>query len=213
MQIIPAIYLFLQYAIGATVVAVILLMLARLLLNYADLNPFGQPVLFIRRLTDPLVNPVRRSLLQFGFGPNVAPLVTILIVILLGYFALLLAESILNTISGVLLCVQALPQQKRAVVAIIGFLLYGFLDVYALLIFIRIIFSWGGVSPYTNRVMRFLVRATDPLLVPLRNMIPPLGMFDLSPIVAFILLWLFKAAVQVVLIAGFFPRNAPVLGN
>ncbi len=195
MQIILALYLLIQSLVVAVVIGVILLMLARLALNYADLNPFSRPVMYLRRWTDPLVNPVRRSLSQFGFGPNIAPLVTILIAILVGWFATLLAESILlKTAGGVLMSAQKLPGQQSALIGMIGWVLYGLLDVYSLLIFIRIIFSWGNIS-YTNRVMRFLVNATDPLLVPLRRMIPPLGMFDLSALVAFILLWLFKAAI------------------
>ncbi|MCA1556168.1 MAG: YggT family protein [Acidobacteria bacterium] len=43
--------------------------------------------------------------------------------------------------------------------------------------------------------MRFLVRATDPLLVPLRRIIPPLGVFDISALVAFLLIWLFQRAI------------------
>lgn len=175
--------------IVAIIVAVIALMLIRLILNYADPNPFSRPVLWVRRLTDPFVNPVRRALLSFGFTPNVAPLVTILIAILLGWFVLQLSDSIFETLIGV-----AMSAQQHSPVRVIGFLLLGLLNIYTLLIFIRIIFSWGMVS-YTNRVMRFLVRATDPLLVPLRRMIPPLGPFDLSPIVAFIILSIFRAAV------------------
>jgi len=201
MLVIQTIYDVLQYAIVAGVGAVILLMLVRLALNYADLNPFGRGGLFVRRPSDPLVNPVRRSLIQFGFGPNLAPLVTILIVILLGYFALRLAGSILNTAAGLLLCAQYVSQQATVVVAMVGLLLYGFLDVYLLLIFIRIVFSWGRVSQ-ANRLMRFLVRATDPLLLPLRQMVPPLAMFDLSPIVAFIIIWLFREAVAFTLLRG-----------
>jgi len=41
--------------------------------------------------------------------------------------------------------------------------------------------------------------------VPLRQMIPPLGMIDISPIVAFILIWLFQAAVAFTLL-----RNWPL---
>lgn len=211
MPVIQLVYALLQYAVVAVVMAVILLMLVRLALNYADLNPFNRSVMFVRRLSDPLVQPVRRSLVQFGFGPNIAPLVTILITILLGYLGLQLARSVLGTVAGLLACAQALPQRTSVVVAMVGFLIYGFLDVYLLLIFIRIIFSWGGVSPHTNRVMRFLVAATDPLLVPLRRMIPPLGMFDLSPLAAFIILWLLQAAVRVVLIQGFMPPAATTL--
>jgi YggT family protein len=190
-----SVYLFIQYLVIAAVLVVVALMLVRLALNYADLNPFSRPVIYVRRLSDPLLNPVRRSLLQFGFGPNITPLVVILITILLGWFVLQLARSILSTVAGV---VDAL--QHARVVAVVGYLLYGFLDLYMLLIVIRIIFSWGGVS-YANRVMRFLVRATDPLLVPLRGMIPPLGVFDISPLVALLILWLLKIAVAAVLLS------------
>ncbi len=188
------IYLFIQYIVAGAALGVIVLMLVRLALNYADVNPFSRPVIYVRRLSDPLVNPVRRGLLQFGFGPNITPLVVILITILLGWFVLQLAESILGMVLGI----------NRAVrggrpVAIVGYLLYGFLDVYMLLIVIRIVFSWGNVS-YANRVMRFLVNATDPFLVPLRRIIPPLGVFDLAALVALLLLWMLKAAVAAVLL-------------
>ena len=194
-QAFASVYFFIQYFIVAVVLGVVALMLVRLALNYADLNPFSRPVIYVRRLSDPLVNPVRRSLLQFGFGPNITPLVVILITILLGWFVLQLAETILGTVAGI---VAALQQGR--VVAVVGYLLYGFLAVYMLLIVIRIIFSWGNVS-YTNRVMRFLVKATDPILVPLRNVVPPLGVFDISPLVALLILWLLKTAVAAVLLS------------
>jgi YggT family protein len=139
---------------------------------------------------------VRRTLAGFGVEPKIAPLITILLVILVGWFAVQLASSVLNTVAGVMLAVS-----RQSVVGVIGYLLYGLLAFYSLLIFIRIIFSWGMVR-YSNPVMRFLVNATDPLLVPLRRMIPPVGMFDLSAIAAFILIWLFQLAVAGTLLMG-----------
>ena len=180
---------FVNLAIIGVIVAAIVLMVLRLLLNYADLNPFSRPVLFVRNLTDPFVNPVRRSLLNFGFAPNMAPLVTILIVILVGWLALNLSNDVIETFYGMFL-----RAREGRMVALVGTLLYGFLSVYSMLILIRIIFSWGMVGT-RNRVMRFLVWATDPLLVPLRRIIPPLGMFDISPLVAFLLIWLFQTAI------------------
>ncbi len=69
----------------------------------------------------------------------------------------------------------------------------------------RIVFSWGMLT-YPNRLMRFLVNTTEPLLGPLRRIIPPLGMIDISPIFAFIILWLLKMAVQGTLIRGGIPQ-------
>jgi len=191
------------FVIVAAIVVVIALMLLRFAINYADANPFSRPVILLRRLTDPFVNPVRRSLMGFGIQPNGAPLVVILLAILLGYFVLMLVGSVLNTLAGV---VHSLTSGKAGgVVALVGYLIYGLLSLYGLLIVIRIIFSWGRVGQ-ENRLMRFLARATDPVLTPLRQMIPPLGMFDLSPIVAFILIWLFQAAVERTLL-----RDLPVI--
>jgi len=76
------------------------------------------------------------------------------------------------------------------------------LSFYSLLIFIRIIFSWGMAS-YSNRLMRLVVNATEPLLGPLRRIVPTVGMFDISPIVAFLIVWVFQAAVAGTLLRGF----------
>ncbi len=175
--------------IVAIIIAVIVLMLVRLLLNYADLNPFSAPVLFVRRWSDPLVDPVRRGLLNFGFPPNAAPLVTILITILLGYFAVRLSDDLIETLVRV-----SYSARTGRPIALIGSLLYGALAVYATLIFIRIVFSWAQLS-YSNRIMRFLINATEPLLGPLRRMIPPFGFFDLSALVAFFIIQLLQVAI------------------
>ncbi len=175
--------------IVAIIIAVIVLMLVRLLLNYADLNPFSAPVLFVRRWSDPLVDPVRRGLLNFGFPPNAAPLVTILITILLGYFAVRLSDDLIETLVRV-----SYSARTGRPIALVGSILYGALAVYATLIFIRIVFSWAQLS-YSNRIMRFLINATEPLLGPLRRMIPPFGFFDLSALVAFFIIQLLQVAI------------------
>ena len=196
MIIISRTLLFVSWAVSAVIIAVILLMVFRMIANYADLNPFAWPSLTIRRLTDAFVLPVRRALMGFGVDPKYSPLVVILIVILLGYFVLQLASTIAGTLSGLLVSLQ-----QGAMVSALGFILYGLVSIYILLIFIRIIFSWGMIS-YSNRIMRFLVNTTEPLLGPLRRMIPPLGAMDISPIVAFLILWLFQQAIAGTLLRG-----------
>lgn len=196
MMIINLVFSLTWYLVTTAIFVVIALMLVRLLINYADPNPFSWPVLTVRRFTDPLITPVRRALVGFGIGPNAAPVVTILLVILVGWFALSLSESILNTAAGILYSAE-----RGLFVAMIGYLLYGALALYSLLLFMRIVLSWGMTS-YGNPVMRFLVQATDPLLVPLRQRMPPLGMFDLSALVAFFIIWLFQAAITGTLLRG-----------
>jgi YggT family protein len=199
MLVISRTFLFFSWAIQLAIVAIIVLMILRLIGDAADLNPFGWASRTLRRLTDGFVMPVRGALRQVGVDPKYAPLVVILVAILLGYFLLQLIATLAMTLSGVITSAQA-----GELFQVLGFILYGLLGIYSLLIFMRIIFSWGMVS-YQNRVMRFLVDATEPLLGPLRRMIPPLGRMDISPIVAFLILWLFQAAVAGTLLRGATP--------
>lgn len=196
MLIISRTFLFLNWAISAIIVGVIVIMVLRLIADAMDLNPFGWISRTLRRLTDGFITPVRGGLRGFGADPKFAPLVVILIAILLGYFVLQLVGTIGSTLVGVLQSVQS-----GAVITALGFILYGLLSIYILLIIIRIVFSWAMIS-YTNRIMRFLVDVTEPLLGPLRRIIPPLGWMDISPIVAFFILWLFQAAVAGTLLRG-----------
>ena len=196
MLIIARTFWFIENAIMVIIAAAIVLMIVRLIADAMDLNPFGWASRTIRRLTDGLVIPVRGGLRGFGMDPKFAPLVVILIVILLGYFVIQLVGTIANTLAGVLESIQT-----GAVFMVLGFILHGLLSIYLLLIIIRIIFSWGMVN-YTNRVMKFLVDVTEPLLGPLRRMIPPLGWLDISPLVAIIIIWLFQAAVAGTLLRG-----------
>jgi len=193
MSILGFIGLLVWYAVVACIMAVIVLMLLRVAVHYADLNPFSWPALTVRRFSDPLVNPVRRRLIGFGLDPKFAPLISILIAIILGYFTLQIVGTVLFTVDGLLRSLRS-----GAIISVVGFLLFGLLAVYSLLIFMRIVFSWGA-SP-TNRIMLFLVRATDPVLVPFRRIIPPLGMFDISPIVVLFLLRLLQEMVAATLL-------------
>ena len=196
MLVISRTFLFFSWAIQVAIVAIIVLMILRLIGDAADLNPFGWASRTLRRLTDGFVMPVRGALRQVGVDPKYAPLVVILVAILLGFFLVQLVETLAITVAGVIAGLQT-----GALFSVIGFILNGLISIYILMIFMRIIFSWGMVS-YQNRVMRFLVDATEPLLGPLRRMIPPLGRMDISPIVAFLILWLFQAAIAGTLLRG-----------
>lgn len=193
MLIFAQIYELFWYAVAATILLLVALILIRTLVNYADLNPFGWPARTVRSLTDPFVNPVRRGLVRAGLEPKLAPLLTILIAVLLGWFAVQLVEAVLFTLNGIVVSLQL-----GRLISLVGFALYGLLAVFALMIFMRIVFSWGASSG--NRVLRFLIRVTEPVMGPFRRLIPPLGMFDISPIVVLLLISLFQRAIMGTLI-------------
>lgn len=69
-------------------------------------------------------------------------------------------------------------------------------------IFLRAIFSWFVTPGSDNVIMRFLVEITEPIISPLRRVIPSMGALDLSPFVAMVLLQLVGGVVQSTLIAA-----------
>jgi YggT family protein len=54
-------------------------------------------------------------------------------------------------------------------------------------IFVRAILSWFPIDPH-NPVVMFLHEITEPILAPLRQVLPRIGFLDLSPLVAILLL-------------------------
>lgn len=179
--------------------AAILLILLRSLFKYLDLNPFKWSVRTVGRLTDPVIHPVRRLLIGFRIEPKVAPFIAVVLIMVFGYFTFMLAENVLNTVAGILYALSR--PWVGAPAAITGYVLFGFLGFYTLMIFLRILFSY--LTPgYPNRWVRLLFRSTEPLLAPLRRLIPTMGMFDVSPIVAFVILYLLQFVVAGTLLKG-----------
>ncbi len=54
-------------------------------------------------------------------------------------------------------------------------------------VIIRIIFSWTGFDP-NNPIAQVIQEITEPILAPIRSVMPRLGMLDLSPMAASFLL-------------------------
>ena len=76
----------------------------------------------------------------------------------------------------------------------LGAVLYGAVSVLLVLVFVRIIGSW---LPFMreNRFMWTVYALTEPIMAPFRNMIPTIGMFDLSPIILIFLMTFVKGAI------------------
>jgi YggT family protein len=193
------VYSFIRWAVIATIMAAIVLIILRSIFNYIDVNPFTWHARNVRRATDPVIMPVRRMLIAFRLDPKVAPFILVILLIVVGYLIVQIAGTLLNTIAGIFFALTA--RKASAPVGIAGYLLFGFLGLYTLAIFVRIVLAWFGTS-YANGLMRFLIRLTEPLLGPLRRMLPTVGMFDVSPIVAFLIIWICQAAVAATLLHG-----------
>ena len=68
----------------------------------------------------------------------------------------------------------------------------------SLAIFGRVLLSW--FSPQgKDPLSLFLIQITEPVLAPIRRVVPPMGMFDLTPMIALVLLWAIRAFIIPVL--------------
>ena len=65
-----------------------------------------------------------------------------------------------------------------------------FIGLYWLVIFVYILVSWLRLpySPTLNRIQRFLYDVCEPYLRIFRRLLPSMGAFDISPILAFVML-------------------------
>lgn len=63
-----------------------------------------------------------------------------------------------------------------------------FLEIYGILLIVRILLSWFQTAEWAGQIISFLSPVTDPYLNIFRSIIPPLGGIDISAILALLLL-------------------------
>jgi len=152
------------------------------------ISPFGAWPKLVRRISDPVLLPLERRVIRMGGSPQDAPLWLLGIVIVGGLILVSLVRWLIGMSLNLRVLAHAGPQVwlRFAVGSIFSLLMVAIL--------IRVIASWFGVSSY-NRWMRPFVVTTDWLIEPIRRVLPPMGMIDLSPMVAWLLLWIVRGVV------------------
>jgi len=149
------------------------------------LSPFGAVARFFRRVVDPLLEPVERRVVRAGGMPSAAPWWALVAAVVGGILLILL----LRALQDVVYQLAVASQSARGLYALFVKWTFGILW---LALIIRVAASWLRLSPY-SRWIRWSVSLTEWLLRPLRRWIPPVGMMDVTPIAAIIVLWIMKA--------------------
>lgn len=147
-------------------------------------NPFSPVARFFRNSIDPLMAPIERRVVRSGGIPSNAPWWTLGAVLIGGILVLWLLGLVRSL---------ALSVSVAAVGGTRGFLrliVQWFFMLLQIALFVRVISSWIRVSPY-SRWIRWAYVLTEPILRPLRRFIPPIsGAIDVTPIVAYLAIWL-----------------------
>ena len=165
---------------GAFVLAVVVA-LTHWAVRTTKLQPFGAWPRFVRGWSDPVLQPIERRLARGGGNPQSAPAWLVGLVVVGGLGLISLVSWVLGFILG-LIALSASPAGMLlpTLVSYAFSLLIGAL-------MIRVIGSWFGVGP-NNRIMRIFYVLTDWLVEPLQRVLPTMGPFDISPIVAYLVL-------------------------
>lgn len=167
----------------------ILLVLLRFLLQMlrADFyNPVSQ---FIVKLTTPPLRLLRRVIPSVS-GQDTAAMV-LCIVLIYGKFLLMRLLSIpVVQIGGVMAPISGVSYAGLLVFCIADLIALT-LTVFLVAVIIRVILSWVSPGQY-NPVIGLVHKLSDPVLKPIRRLIPSLGGLDLSPLFATLLLLVAK---------------------
>lgn len=150
------------------------------------INPFGPIARFFRRAVDPLIMPVERRIVRAGGTPASAPWWTLVAVVVGGIVLILALQFVRELIASTVVTAGAGPRGLYVLLVSWTF------SILQIAIIVRIIASWFRLNPY-SRWISWSVSLTEWLLRPLRSVIPPFGMIDVTPIVAYFILVLLES--------------------
>jgi len=151
------------------------------------LGAFGAWPRFVRGWSDPLLRPIERRIVRSGGNPQDAAFWLVGIAVVAGLALIAVVQWLIGFVYQTL----AMADGGKIVLAV-TLVHYGFSILIAALL-VTVVASWLNISPY-GRIMRIANGLTSWLLDPIRRVLPPFGMIDFSPLVAYFLLYFAERA-------------------
>ena len=162
------------YLVQTALSIYLVIMLLRFLLQLVRADFYNPICQFLVRVTNPLVLPLRKVIPGYG-GIDVSSLVLSLLLQMLAIIVLMSLYGV--GLPGVLLLLV------WSVIGLLGLVV----NIYFFALLAMIVLSWiapGGRHP----AVLLLYQVTEPVMAPFRKLLPPMGGFDFSPILVFILI-------------------------
>jgi YggT family protein len=176
-----------RFVVAGAFVLSVIVALTHWAVRKGSLNAFGGWARFTRQWSDPILRPLERRVVRSGGNPQDAPLWLVGVTVVGGLVLIGLMNWLIEFIYNMF-------QSARGGSLLVIVLHYTF-EVLRLAIMIRVLSSWINVSPY-SRFMRLIHGLTDWLVDPIRRILPPFGMLDFSPLVAYFVLYLAEELVM-----------------
>ena len=152
-------------------------------------NLFGPLARFSRSRIDPVLEPIERKVLRAGGNPASAPLWALAAVVIGGILLVRVLDFIREEIVGVAFAMQNGPS------GIFRLLVGWTFEFLRIALLVRVVSSWLPVSPYSPWI-RWSYAVSEPILKPLRQVIPAMGPIDITPIIAYFLIGFIQGAVM-----------------
>lgn len=171
----------------ASVAILAVLFLLDWLARTRKLNPFNPIARSVRRAIDPLILPIERRVVRAGGLPSSAPIWALVGAVILGVILVSGVDWVLGSIVSLWFAATSGPM------GLFVFLVRLTFGVLQLALLVVVVVSWLPISPYSPWV-RWAFVLTEPILRPLRGIVPSLGAFDITPIVAYFVLQILEWA-------------------
>ncbi len=150
------------------------------------ISPFNAVARFFRTSVDPFIAPVERKVVSAGGTPASAPLWTLVAVVVGGIIIISILDFIRVEI------VRAMYFSSQGSAGIFRLLVSWTFNILKIALLVRVVSSWLPISPYSKWIS-WSFRLSEPILAPLRRVVPTLGAFDITPIIAYFLLGLIQS--------------------
>jgi YggT family protein len=151
-------------------------------------NLFGPLARFSRSKIDPVLEPIERRVLRAGGNPVSAPLWALAAVVIGGILLISVLDFLRDEILGLAFALQGGPG------GLFKLLVAWTFDFIRIAILVRVVSSWLPISPYSGWI-RWSYVVSEPILRPLRQVIPAMGPIDITPIIAYFLIGFLQDAV------------------
>ena len=145
------------------------------------ISPFNAVARFCRSTVDPFISPIERRVVRAGGAPASAPLWALAAVVIGGILLLTLLDVIRLEV------IRSIIASQEGAAGIFHLLVSWTFTILKLAIVVRVISSWLPMSPYSGWI-RWSYALSEPILAPLRRILPNFGGLDLTPILAYFLL-------------------------
>ncbi|MEA3246205.1 MAG: YggT family protein [Gemmatimonadota bacterium] len=155
------------------------------------ISPFGAVARALHRHVDPLLMPIERRVVRAGGLPAHAPFWALMAVVLTGILVIAGLGFLRDQLAFVAGSLGAGPR------GVYRLTVSWAITLLQIAIVVRVVMSWIHLRPGAWYV-RWSYRLSEPILRPIRNLVPLIGMIDISPIIA----WFALGIVEALLLAA-----------